>query len=87
MHHQLISIAVATFNSGKTLKRTLDSVFKQTYPKSKMEILIIDGGSKDNTVNIAKNYKCKIVNNPKVDLVFAKQIAFEKAKGKYLLFK
>lgn len=85
-NYPIISIAIATYNSEKTLALTLDSIKKQTYPKQKIETLIIDGGSTDATKKIAKKYRCKIIPNPKTDLIFAKQIGFNKAKGKYLIF-
>ena len=84
--YPVISIAIATYNSEKTLEKTLKSIKKQTYPKNKIEVLIIDGGSKDKTLEIVKRYKYKIIPNPKVDFMSAKQIAFLKAKGKYLLY-
>ena len=52
-----ISIITATYNSEKTLKDTLESVLKQTY--SNYEHIIIDGLSKDKTIDIVKEYKEK----------------------------
>ena len=49
-----ISIITATWNSGATLRDTLESVLKQTY--TDYEILIIDGGSSDNTHDIVEEY-------------------------------
>jgi len=86
MTNPVFSIAIATFNSEKTLRKTLDSIKKQNYPYDKIETLIIDGGSTDNTLSIAKNYHCKIISNPKRELIFAKHIGFLKASGKYLIF-
>lgn len=52
-----ISIITATYNSEKTLKETLDSVLSQTYKD--YEHIIIDGLSKDNTMEIVKEYEKK----------------------------
>ena len=52
-----ISIITATYNSGKTLCDTIESVLNQTY--CDFEHLIIDGGSKDNTLEIIKDYEPK----------------------------
>ena len=52
-----ISIITATYNSEKTLKDTLESVLKQTY--TDYEHIIIDGLSKDNTMQIVKDYEPK----------------------------
>lgn len=50
-----ISIITITYNSGKTLARTIDSVLSQN--NVELEYLIIDGASKDNTLVIANSYK------------------------------
>lgn len=47
-----ISIVTATYNSGATLRDTMESVLAQDYDD--YEHLIIDGGSKDNTLDIVK---------------------------------
>lgn len=86
MIYPLFSIVIATYNSQKTLEKTLKSIKKQKYPQNKIEILAIDGGSTDKTLEIAKKYKCKILQNPKTELIYAKHIGFLKAQGKYLIF-
>ena len=50
-----ITIITASFNSGKTLRDTIESVLGQTYID--FEHLIIDGGSKDDTLEIIKEYE------------------------------
>ena len=54
MNYPLVSIMIATFNSEKVLPRTLEAIRAQTYPQDKLEILAIDGGSTDSTLEIAK---------------------------------
>lgn len=86
MNYSTISIAIATFNSEKTLSKTLESIKKQNYPQKKIEILVIDGGSTDQTLTLAIKYVCKIIPNPKTELIFAKHIGFLKASGQYLMY-
>ena len=50
-----ISIITATYNSGKTLQYTLESVLKQTYDD--IEYIIVDGLSTDNTIEILKKFQ------------------------------
>ncbi len=50
-----ISIVTATFNSSATLRDTIKSVLGQTYRD--FEHLIIDGGSKDDTLDIVREYE------------------------------
>ncbi len=52
------SIITATYNSEATIEDALKSVASQSY--SNIEHIIIDGGSKDNTLKIIENYKDKI---------------------------
>lgn len=80
-----VSVVMATYNSEKLLRRTLDAIVGQIYPKDKLEIIIVDGGSKDNTISIAQEYGCRILDNPKTEPVSAKLIGMREAKGKYLV--
>ena len=50
-----ISIITATYNSGATLRDTFESVLGQTYPD--IEYLVIDGASKDDTVDLIRQYE------------------------------
>ena len=52
-----ISVVTVTFNSAATVRDTIESVLKQEYKD--YEYLVIDGGSKDNTVDIIKEYEPK----------------------------
>ncbi|MDX6745248.1 glycosyltransferase family 2 protein [Polaribacter sp. PL03] len=51
----LFSIVTVTFNSGETLKRTINSLLSQTI--SNFEFIIVDGKSSDNTVDIIKSFE------------------------------
>ncbi len=58
-----ISIVIPTLNSESVLEKCLKSISIQKYPKSKIEIIIADGGSIDKTISISKKYKTKVVIN------------------------
>jgi len=59
-----ISIITITYNASATLKRTLDSVYHQSY--NNIEHIIVDGSSKDNTLEICKKFPhiAKIISEP-----------------------
>ncbi len=76
----LVSINIPTWNSAKTLSNALESINKQTYKK--IEVIIADGGSKDDTLKIAKKYKAKITFGK--ELGRARFEAIKKSSGKYI---
>ena len=54
-----VSIIVPSYNEGKNIKNTLERLIDLEYPKDKLEIIVVDDGSKDNTYEIAKEYEEK----------------------------
>ena len=82
-----ISIVIATFNSGKTLARCLSRIRSQNYPQSKIEILLGDGGSTDNTADLAAKFGAKIISIPtnKQNAEFNRGTAFNRAKNEFVL--
>lgn len=54
-----VTIAVPCWNEEKTLEGTLLSLLALDYPKDKLSIIIIDDGSKDSTLSIARRYEAQ----------------------------
>ncbi|MDP4266228.1 MAG: glycosyltransferase family 2 protein, partial [Bacteroidota bacterium] len=55
MEYPKISIITPSYNQGKFLEETINSILSQNYPQ--LEYIIIDGGSSDNSVDIIKKYE------------------------------
>ena len=58
-----ISIIVACLNSQKTIEKTIKSIKRQKY--NNLEVIIVDGGSTDNTINLIK-----LQNLPHVKIIY-----------------
>ncbi|MEJ2241456.1 MAG: glycosyltransferase [Candidatus Bathyarchaeota archaeon] len=56
-----VSIIVTTFNSELTISECLRSILELEYPKSLLEVIVIDGGSTDATTKYAKEFPVKII--------------------------
>ena len=91
-----ISIVIPVYNVETYLKRCLNSIVEQNFPKDKYEIICVDDGSTDSSPQILKEFKSKYEN---LKLIFldkkagtskgpgeARNTGLEKSKGKYLLF-
>lgn len=53
----MISVIVPTFNSGKTIKKCLNSILHSTY--NDYEVIVVDGGSSDDTIDIIRSFMNK----------------------------
>ena len=85
-----ISIIVPILNEAKYIKKCLDSIIDSDYPKDSMEVLLIDGGSQDKTIEIIKTYQqkypfFKLLHNPQKIVPVAMNIGIKKAQGEYIV--
>ena len=81
-----LSIIIPTLNSGKVLEKCLSSISSQNYPKNKIEIIVTDGGSTDETLDIAKKYNAKIFPNSLKTGEAGKAVGVKKATGELVVF-
>lgn len=82
----LVSVIIPCFNSSSRLPKCLDSIKNQNYPKNKLEIIVVDDNSTDNTVFLAKEgYGCKVLKNGTHNIERGKSIGVEGSKGEYIL--
>ena len=85
--HTTFSIITVTYNAGKVLEDTIQSVISQTYRN--VEYIIVDGASKDNTQEIIGKYSkhiSKMVSEPDKGLYDAMNKGIGMATGDYLCF-
>ncbi|MDC7286906.1 glycosyltransferase family 2 protein [Blautia schinkii] len=86
----LVSVVTPVYNAGKVIDKTLESIFNQTYKK--IEIVLVDDCSKDNSREVIEKYKekhpeilyyCQETNQ---GAGAARNKALELAKGQYVAF-
>ncbi|MBQ6993312.1 MAG: glycosyltransferase [Lachnospiraceae bacterium] len=81
----LFSIIMPTYNSEDTIEMALKSIREQDLPEESIEVLVIDGGSTDRTLDIARKYGATILENPKRFPEYAKRIGFAVASGRWIV--
>lgn len=89
MRTPLISVIVPVYNSANYLQKCLDSIVCQTYKK--IEIILVDDGSTDNSPHICDSYaksdhRVVVVHQPNSGAVGARKTGFEKSTGNYIMF-
>lgn len=86
-----VSVIVPVYNVEEFLPRCLDSLVNQTIDKSEMEILLINDGSPDNSIDICNDYAAKypcikVFSKENEGLSATRNYGIVRAQGKYLMF-
>jgi len=79
-----VSICVTTFNEEIFIHECIESVFKQSYENT--EILVLDDGSSDRTVEICRQFDLTIFSHENRGIPFTRNRALELAQGEYIAF-
>ena len=82
-----VSIIVPIYNTGKYLKKCIDSLLSQT--EKNIEVILVNDGSTDNSEDIIKEYKDKrirYISKPNEGIGKTRNRGIKEAKGKYLMF-
>lgn len=85
-----VSIVIPAKNEENIIKRCLKSLEDIDYPRDKLEVVIVNDGSTDNTKNIVINYNWKLnfkyIETEGLGVSKARDIGFRKANGDYIAF-
>lgn len=82
----LVSVVIPTFNSERWIRGALDSVLAQTHPRR--EIVVVDDGSKDGTVDVLLSYgdAIKVVRQPNAGAYAARNTGVAAGSGEFVAF-
>lgn len=81
-----VSVVMPAFNEEKYIERALKSVRDLNYPKELIEIIVVDNGSTDRTVEIAKKYADEVLIHPDVKVGAVRNCGVKIAKGDVIAF-
>jgi glycosyltransferase involved in cell wall biosynthesis len=87
-----VSVIVPCFNEQNTILMLLEAIYKQTYPRREMEVVIADGLSTDQTRDRVSKFQLdhpdlvvRIVDNPHRNIPAGLNIAISAAKGEFIV--
>jgi glycosyltransferase involved in cell wall biosynthesis len=81
----LVSIVVPCRNSRRTLDKCLRAILASDYA-GKIEVIVVDNGSQDQTPHIAQNFGVKCVFEPKAGRSHARNRGIREAKAELIAF-
>jgi poly-beta-1,6-N-acetyl-D-glucosamine synthase len=84
-----ISVVIPVYNEELVIERRINNIFESSYPKEKLEIIIVDSGSKDKTRNIIKEKFSKEVillrEEQRKGKAHAINLAIKKSRGEIII--
>ena len=86
----MLSVICPIYNEEKYIAQFLDSLLQQDYPKDDLEILLVDGMSKDRTRDIVADYTARypfirLIDNPDKIVPCAMNRGIEQARGEVIM--
>lgn len=81
-----VSVIIPNYNYGKYIRKTVDSVLAQTYPK--IEIIVVDDGSEDDSLEVLKGYngKISVIEQRNQGVSRARNCGVANSQGEYVAF-
>lgn len=93
MKQKILSVIIPIYNSGKYLNRCVDSILNQGLEKDTYEIILVNDGSLDNSLDICEQYQqqygeelIKIVSQPNQGVSMARNNGLKIAQGEFVNF-
>jgi len=82
----LVSVIIPTYCEEQNIERCLQSIQKQVFEKDRIETIVVDSNSPDNTRAIAQKYATRVLNLKARGVSKARNVGAQKARGNILLF-
>lgn len=81
-----LSVIVPVLNMGRTIRATLESLTRLDYPSENLEIIVVDGKSRDDTRNIVSEYPVRLVDQEGSGLNAARNTGIKNSSGEILAY-
>lgn len=81
-----VSLVIPVHNGEKTIAQAIEACLNQDYPKEKIEIIVVDDGSTDNTAKVIKKYPVQYFYQKNSGPARARNTGWKNAKGEIISF-
>ncbi len=81
----MISVIIPTYNEEENIERCLRSLERQTIPRSRFEVIVVDGQSRDHTVEIAERYADRVIQQVSKGVGGARNDGARIARGRVIV--
>jgi len=82
----VVSIVIPTYNAGPALKETIEACVAQDYPDDRLEVVIVDDGSTDETASLVSGYPVTYIYQENRGPAAARNRGWRAAKGEIVCF-
>jgi glycosyltransferase involved in cell wall biosynthesis len=82
----LVSVVIPVKNEGRVLRRCLESLSRQSYPRDRIEIIVADALSADDTAAVAKEFGARVVSNPAQIVSSGRNAGYALSRGRIVAF-
>lgn len=81
-----VSVVIPVYNQAKFIAEAIESVIQQTFPRSEIEIIVVNDGSTDRTSEVLKGYTdhVHVITQANAGVAAARNAGIRQATGKYL---
>ena len=81
-----VSVVIPVFNDAKRLDRCLRTLASQSYPADRIERIVVDNGSSDDSCAVAERWKTRVLRHPELRVGAMRNRGVEESKGEVLVF-
>jgi mycofactocin system glycosyltransferase len=86
-YYPFISIVIPTRDRAESVAECLESVYSQEYPSSRIEVIVVDDGSRDETQKLVSGFSCTLHRNPESrGQSYCRNLGARQAKSEILAF-
>lgn len=80
-----LTVLIPAYNEEETIANTIKSILSTNYPKDKLEIIVLNDGSKDRTAEIASQFKeVRVISKPNSGKADSLNLGIKEAKGEFI---